>query len=314
MAWTAKFDLWKHTHKNDVVYMFLRDSIDADKFKLEHVAMSDHITTGTYCKIYKKCYGEEHSPPFVLKTNKSNNEKYDIDLYAEYCMHVELYNTYKDQEKVRCPKPLWLNYVQFNGKQTKLAFAMEPFDTTLYHYIKDNKGDTTKTRQWKDEIIQELNTLRTKHQFYHRDLHLNNIGVCNGDWLIFDFGMAMIHSLQPYYGNGLVVSYEEDEIPSDEHDERLLRWSWACYGDRDLTYIKQLKKQIKACEVFKWKKHMPVIVQGRSKGIFIHKEGEKIVVHLRNKRKREDKDHALSVQSVKPDSSHEHILYYLYLL
>ena len=240
MSWDTKFKLWKNTNKDDIVYMFLRDSIEAEHFKIEHCVMSDHVTTGTYCKIYKKCYGEEHSPPFVLKTIKSKNAKYDVDLYVEYCIHVELYNTYKGQ-KARCPKPLWLKYVQFNGKETKLAFAMEPFDTTLYNYIKRNKGETTKTRQWKDEIIQELNRLRTKHQFYHRDLHLNNIGVLNDDWLIFDFGMSMIHSLQPYYGNNQVVSYEKDETPSDEHDERQLRWSWACYGDRDSEYIKQLK-------------------------------------------------------------------------
>ena len=313
MDWVSKFFSWKTKNEDDIKYMFLRNSIDSSMFKIEHVAMSDHVTTGSYCKIYKKCYGKESTPPFVLKTNKSNNAKYDIDLYAEYCIHVELYNTYKDQ-KARCPKPLWLKYVSFNGKQKKLAFAMEPFDTTLYNHMKYNGGETDKTRQWKDEIIQELNILRTKYQFYHRDLHLNNIGVHNNDWLIFDFGMSMIHSLQPYYENNQIVSYEKDEIPSDEHDERLLRWSWACYGDRDREYIKQLKNQIKTCEVSKWKANMPVIIQGRLKGRYIQRKGEKVVVHLLNKRKREDKDYTLSVQSVKPDSSHGHILYYLYLL
>ena len=313
MDWPTKFELWKNEHKNDVVYMFLRNSVDADKFKLEHAVMSDYTTTGSYCKIYKKCYGEEHSPPFVLKTNKSKNEKYDIDLYAEYCIHVEIYNTYKNQ-KARCPKPLWFKYVCFNGKDIKIAFAMEPFDTTLYNYMKDNGGETTETRRWKGEIIKELNMLRTKHRFYHRDLHLNNIGVYNNDWLIFDFGMSTIHSLEPYYGNNHMVSYEEDETPSDEHDERLLRLSWACYGGGDYAYIQQLKKQINECDISKWKIQMPVIIQRRSKGIFIRKEGDNVVIHQYNKRKRHGKYNILSVNSVKPDSSHGHILYYLYLL
>jgi hypothetical protein len=197
-----------------------------------------------------------------------------------------------------------------------LAFALETFDETLHSYLIDKGGDTETSRVWKVEIVKELRDLHEKWGFYHRDVHIKNVGIKGNDWILFDFGMSLVGPLQPYRKNQNVF-YERTSAPSIGHDERLLRLSWASFGDADSEYVDQECEKIKQCDTSFWRRDMPVLLSCGKHGIFLWEEDDgRVLVEVKTKRKRGDTKKSTVCSSfpstsVKPDVQHEHIAYYV---
>jgi hypothetical protein len=319
MDWEKAYTQWKK--KAVTIPMLMRNVRDVDKKEELTVAIVDNMQSGSYCKVFPECY-DNSSDRFAIKISKRSRKLDDIQLFSEYMIHQKLYSAYVSSgEAPKIVKPLWLRMVRFNGGPPVLGFAMECFDETLFQYLERHRGDTENSRRWKQEILAELRKTHKAWGFYHRDLHTANVGVVNDNWVLFDFGMSLIGEYQPHNGNS-VGFYDNGEVPSARHDERVLRFSWSQTGDKDSEYVAEEKKKIATSDVSTWKKNMPVVIANHPRaksGMYLWEEANNtllVEMYIKNLKRKRHSNHStlccsFTKKDIQPDLSHEHICYFV---
>mgnify|MGYP001046691852 CR=1 FL=1 len=255
-----------------------------EKWNFKGIADRDTTHEGTYCKVFKDYYqnnGELCAIKYLCGTKEQM-----IELYFEYKTHEALWNLYKSNDmKPRVIKPLWIKKICFNRgfHCPTLAIGLERFDKTMWEYLRENMGDTDDSRRWRGEIIQELKRAHKDWDFSHRDCHLQNIAVVGNDWRLYDLGMSKVCGYEPYTPKCGAAFYEYNEFTSAEHDERILRFSWNAFGDKD-EWVEQQRKKLARSPPTKWKTNCPVVVKGHplaENGSFLFiSEDDNIVVDL----------------------------------
>ncbi len=318
--WSTEYSKW--LSKSTVHKMLMRNGVDRPKKDLVNI---DKYGTGSYCKVFTECYDEDGKKIAIKILKESSSDDDNIELYSEWVIHDKVYQQFlvAGIEK-NCVRPLWVRMISFNGGQRVICLGMECFDKTLYKYLLREKGDTTLTREWKKEIISSLNLLRQQVGFYHRDLHINNVGVLGDNWQFFDFGMTMIDNIKPWQRPGISFYAPLEEIQSDINDERILRFSWGDFGDRDREFINGEILKIRNSSPQKWKREMPVKIKGhklskRGTFICIEKSGTLLVsLPIReNKRRKAESGNqkhikvSFKTSDITPDTEHRFIQYYI---
>ena len=175
MNWDLKFD---NTYLKLVNYTF--SSSQHPNTILKHTK-----STGSYSVVYEAY--DENKNRICVKFMKHQDREDDLQLFSEYTIHKRLW----DVHGKNMVQPLWLRWIKINDNTPILAIGLQRFDCTLYHWLKTNEP------KYKNEIVKELKCIN-KLGFYHRDLHLGNIGMIGDKWLMFDFGMALFDDMYPY--------------------------------------------------------------------------------------------------------------------
>lgn len=261
--------------------------------------------TGSYSVVYTKAFDETETL-IAIKISKHQTHEDNLNLFSEYTIHKRLYDKYVETKRdIACIKPLWLRWITFNGGEKTLAMGLERLETTMYHRLR-RKGPKS-ILPWKTEILKEIEFLNTNWNFFHRDLHLKNVGVLNDTWILFDFGMAMFDDLQPYPGED--VFYKRKETPSIKHDERIFRFSWSNHVQGDPLYLKDERKKIKESDCNSWETNMPIMFKDSKKATFLYIENGCPVIELRNNLKR--KRLYASKDKICPDLTDMFIQYYI---
>lgn len=286
-----EFENWWNDEK--ILSVTLRRSKHLKSFDYKNIIDLSSSVKGTYCNVYQDYY-QEDSIPVAIKYVYYNKPEKLIALWQEYKIHKQIYDSYIEEGlEPKVIKPLWIKKIAFNhGLHCPvLAIGLERIDETIYEYLKKVKGDNTQSRKWKQEIIQELQRLREKYNFYHRDCHICNVGLVKNNWKMFDFGMSIFNGQTPYLTDCVNVNfYYNNSLPSKIFDERILRFSWNEYGDNDEWVVYELKKIAKSPLKY-WSEGMSVVVNNHplAKGgtySFVTKKGN-IVVSLDISEKKE---------------------------
>ena len=259
-----KKEFMKWWQDEQIVSVPVRQKDHCKAWKYKNVIDSSSKTRGTYCDIYQTYYQEDGSVVAIKHTNYSDYNKLTA-LWQEYKIHKAIYDLYiKEKKEPKVIKPLWLKKVAFNNGVhcPSLCMGLEKIDETMYDYLKRNKSDTNQSLEWKREIIIELKRLNSEYKFSHRDCHINNIALCNGQWKLFDFGMAILGDLFPFFCPDYSTSFfgEDKKLPTNIFDERILRFSWNAYGIKDRWVNYELKKIASSPSKF-WTQTMPVVLK-----------------------------------------------------
>lgn len=254
-------DWWKN---EEIVSIPVRHPSHLNSFKYKNVIDAESASNGTYCDVWQTYYQPDGSKVAIKHTSFHDYEKMTA-LWQEYKIHKALYDIYvKENKPAKVIKPLWIKKVAFNNGMAcpHLCVGLEKIDETMYDYLKRNKKDTIESLEWKKEIIAELKRLNKEYKFSHRDCHINNIALCNGEWKLFDFGMAIMGDLQSYFNTDYSTSFfgEDKRIPSPTFDERILRFSWQGHGTKDKWVNYETKKIINSPSKF-WMRAMPVVLK-----------------------------------------------------
>ena len=252
------------------------------KWNYKNIANSETMVRGTYCKVFKDYYDENGNLISVKYTTGSKETM--IELYFEYKCHLALWNMYQQNNiKPKVIKPLWFKKITLNrgGHCPTVAMGLERFDCTLWEYLKCNEGDTDVSRAWRKEIIDELKRTYNEWGFSHRDCHIQNIGIVNNEWKLYDLGMSILKGYEPYKPENGKAFYEYKEYTTAGHDERILRFSWDAFGDDD-EWVELEKKKIVRSEAKFWKKNCPIVVKGHPLAengtfLFVSNEGNVVV-------------------------------------
>lgn len=278
-----EFGNWWNDLKIESVTMRLPHHLKS--FDYKNIIDSSSLVKGTYCNVFKRYYQEDHTVIAIKYTSFHNKEKL-IALWQEYKIHKKIYDSYIEENlEPKVIQPLWIKKIALNNglHSPFLAIGLERIEETVYDYLLKNKGDNSQSRKWKEDIIQELKRLREKYKFYHRDCHINNVGIVQNTWKIFDFGMAIFKDVMPYIGNGSNVNfYWNNSLPSNIFDERILRFSWNEYGDNDDWVTYELKKIAKSSPKY-WTEGMFVVVKNHpltknGKFSFITEKGNIVIL------------------------------------
>jgi len=307
--WWDKYFEWR---RDKTVYHYLSRAKDNEGRDKKQIIFWENKSKGTYSRVYKECY-DENGKKIALKVLNNDDIHSEIELFAEYKIHKTLYDKYIEAGlEPKCVKPIWLRKVKINGGHYQLGLGMELFNETLATHIIINK-ETDETRQWKKEILTEIKRLNTEWKFYHRDIHINNIGLTENSWCFFDFGMSRFDTLSPYNEGGICF-YQENVIPSNSQDERILRFSWAEFGDDDKEYIEKEQRKMVTSDPTIWYKNMPVVFKNHPKSengyfIWIEEDG-KLLIELDIKNTEGAIQCALKREDVLPDMIYDHIVYY----
>ncbi len=240
--------------------------------------------TGSYSRVYPTTF-DENGNKIAMKVLKRSDRIDQISLFAEYTIHKALYDKYIEcGMQPRCVKPLWLRFIKFNGGHRVLCFGMEIFDETLYEHLVDYGKE--KIMSFKDEIVNELKRLNVDWNFFHRDLHMSNVGMKDGKWLFFDFGMSIFNTFVPYNKDNSAF-YLNNKIPSISHDERLFLFSWYKHVESNESYLKSNYIKIAKSNVSFWETKMPVVFRNHpctENGYFLYEEEDgKLLIEMKVK-------------------------------
>ena len=236
---------------------------------------------GSYSNVYPTTF-DENGNKVAMKVLRKTDRISDLTLFYEFKLHKALYDKYIEcKMEPKCVKPLWLRWIRFNGAHRVLCMGMEPFDATFFeHLLKHGKHSLKK---FKSEILNELIRLNTTWNFFHRDLHISNVGMKNDKWLLFDFGMSIYNEYEPYQTNDLAF-YPKHSIPSLSHDKRLFLFSWHTNIEKDDDYYNGEIKKIASSDVDEWSHNMPVLLKNHpltENGIFLYEEEDgKLLIEL----------------------------------
>lgn len=275
---------------------------------------------------------------YAVKTVSSDSKKImhdNIMLFSEYQIHTMVQELYeKEQRPSRLVRVHWIRKINLHG-ETVVAFAMDRLHETWYNRTRAGYLPAA----WKEEALAELNHWNRYWGFFHRDPHLNNVGILpDGSWCFFDLSMSC-------FTNGLTVYnkeafYKKEDTMTFHLDPAILNASWCQYQNDSSWALVQRAWRLSKAET--WKRRTPVTVDGcifAKKGRYLRVDQTKLVVEVRIPKRfveshDEDicivrgiptifqlhnyNDHYVSItvrlsrKDVKPDVKHPHIAYYLY--
>lgn len=287
MDWDSRFE---NTH-------FDLDRYTFSTSKEPRTVLKSTKRTGSYSVVYE-CY-DENGKQICIKIMKQQDTEDDVQLFSEYTIHKRLWDTHGRH----MIEPLWLKWIMINDNTPVLAMGLQRFECTLYQWLRTNKAP-----ELKKTIVQELKTLN-KLGFYHRDLHLGNIGMIGDKWFMFDFGMALFDDMQPYISSD--AFYRKKITPSKDHDARIFLFSWSNNVEYDEKYMNAELKKIKTSDCKHWEPNMPVLCDGK-KAVFLDEEMGYPIISVLNGRKR--KRVSVPRDSIEPDTTYEFIQYFTPLL
>lgn len=257
---------------------------------------------GSYSTVYTE-YWETPEKCYALKMADFYDKQALTCLYREYKIHKKMYDLYPEH----VIKPIWMKKCTMNNGQAShmLFLCMERFDETLYKYLEREK-ETETSRKWKQEILETIRDMESKHGFQHRDLHINNIGLLNGKWKLFDFGMSYCNGIVDDFYSGF---WSRGSVISSTFTERTLRFSWICWGDPD-NWVDYEMKKMGQCSDEYWTQDMPVVIKNSD----IHTRG-KIIFKTTHKTWLVSTESKKEVEFVRedllPDLTYKFIHYFL---
>ena len=317
-SWEKRFETWwRHT-------------------PVTQMNLASRRISGTIADVYTSVHDGKNT--YAVKTVSSDSNKImhdNIMLFSEYHIHNMVQNLYiKENRFSRLVRLHWIKKISLRGNVV-VAFAMDRLRETWYNRTRVGYLPTA----WKQEALTELNHWNRAWGFFHRDPHLNNVGILPNDtWCFFDLSMSC-------FSNGLSVFNKEAFYDSSDNmtfhlDPAILNASWCQYqNDSSWALVQRAWKSSKA-EV--WKSRTPVIIENcifAKKGRFTRIEDNQIVVEVRISKRFVDShneeicvirgiptyftfvsqnDRVITIlirlerRDVKPDVHHQHIAYYLY--
>ena len=317
-SWEQRFETWwRHT-------------------PVTEMNLASRRISGTVADVYTSV--RDGLSTYAVKTVSSDSKKImhdNIMLFSEYHIHKMIQDMYtKEKRPSRLVHIHWIKKVSLRGNIV-VAFAMDRLRETWYNRTRVGYLPAT----WKQEALAELNYWNRAWGFFHRDPHLNNVGILPNDtWCFFDLSMSC-------FTNGLCVYNKDAFYKSSDNmtfplDPAILNASWSQYqNDSSWALVQRAWKSAKP-EV--WKPRTPVEIDNcifAKKGRFTRVENDKIVVEVRISQRFVDSHDddtcvirgvptvfqlesyndrvvhmliRLERRDVKPDVKHQHIAYYLY--
>lgn len=298
--------------------------------------LSTRRISGTVADVYTSVRGETRT--YAVKTVCADSRRImhdNIMLFSEYQIHKMIQDMYEKENRTSRLVPVhWIKKITVRGN-TVVAFAMDRLRETWYNRTRVGYLPTA----WKQEALAELSHWNRCWGFFHRDPHLNNIGILPDErWCFFDLSMSC-------FMNGLTV-YNKDPFYKDTDsmtfhlDPAILNASW-CQYQNDASWA-LVQRAWKCAKPDTWKKRTPVMIDNcifAKRGRYIRTDQSKLVVEVSVPFKfveSHDEDVCvirgiqtffqiqsfnerrmtflirLDTRDVKPDVKHQHIAYYLY--
>ena len=317
-SWEQRFETWwRHT-------------------PITPMNLSSRRIAGTIADVYTSV--RDGDTCLAMKTVSSDSKKImhdNIMLFSEYHIHHMIQEMYdKEQRPSRLVRVHWIRKIELRGNIV-VAFAMDRLHETWYHRTRGGFLPT----EWKQEALTELHHWNTSWGFFHRDPHLNNIGILpNGQWCFFDLSMSC-------FSNGMTVHnkdafYHKEDTMNFHLDPAILNASW-CQYQNDASWA-LVQRAWKCTKPTAWKKRTPVVLQNclfAHKGRFLGVKNDTVQVAVRiSQRFVESFDDDICIirgiqtffqvqtyndthvtvcihlypKDVRPDVKHQHIAYYMY--
>lgn len=279
-AWEEKYAPFYIEAKT---YNWLLRKVNDGREEKELILYHDR-KNGSYSRVYPTTF-DENGNRVAMKVLNNSDRIDQISLFVEYTIHKALYDKYiENGMEPKCVKPLWLRFIKFNGGHRVLCFGMEVFDETLYEHLVD-KGKE-KIISFRDEIANELKRLNVEWKFYHRDLHISNVGMKDGKWLLFDFGMSIFDTMVPYNKHDSAF-YLNNKTPTISHDQRIFLLSWYTHMESNEAYMKEQYTKIGTSDPLIWEQNMPVVLKNHpstENGYFLYiEEDGKLLIEMKVK-------------------------------
>ena len=318
-SWEQRFETWwRHT-------------------PITPMNLSSRRIAGTIADVYTSV--RDGDTCLAMKTVSSDSKKImhdNIMLFSEYSLHAYVLSLYdKETRTPRLVNLHWIKKIRLRG-HTVVAFAMDRLYETWYNRTKT----TFLPMEWKRQALVELKHWNHRWGVFHRDPHLNNLGVLpDGRWCFFDMSMACLSNGTACYNKN--AFYPPDEYPSFNMDVAILNASWCQYQNNDSWTT--LKRSWHVSPPESWKRRTPVLVGdcifGRQAKYISNAGTHFLTVEFKIKRSlcetiadgmctmrgipvpfkvhRYYADHisircSVNKQEVKPDVNHPHIAYYMY--
>ena len=297
--------------------------------------LSHRRIAGTIADVYTSVQDGDKCVAVKTVCRDSTNIMHDnIMLFSEYTIHSMVLDLYdKENRKPRLVRLHWLKKINIRGN-TVVAFAMDRLHETWYNRTRSGYLPI----HWKGEALAELSHWNTVWGFFHRDPHLNNIGVLNDEWIFFDLSMSCFSTGLTVYNKE--AFYEETECLNFHLDPAILNASW-CRYQNDSSW-KMIQCAWKSSTPSQWKPRTPIIIKNcilAKNGRFLSYQGNMLSVEIKIPKRFVTKytrdicfirgmPSSLIVQSVsdnnvtcvtyvhktdvKVDIDNQHIAYYLY--
>ena len=317
--WKSRFDTWwKHTPTSDL-------------------KLSSRRIAGTVADVYTSVGDEKTCVAVKTVSSDSSDIMHDnIMLFSEYHLHAYVLSLYDKEKRTRRLINLhWIKKIRLRG-HTVVAFAMDRLYETWYNRTKT----TFLPSEWKRQALVELKHWNHRWGVFHRDPHLNNLGVLpSGEWCFFDMSMSCLSNGTACHNKN--AFYPPGEYPSFNMDVAILNASWCQYQNNDSWATLKRSWHVSLPRV--WKRRTPVLVNGCIFGRqakYISKQGSHfLTLEFKINRSfcesideractirgipvafnicKHYPDHVsirciINKQHVKPDVNHPHIAYYMY--
>ena len=288
---TFQFEDWKRLYERFVAATGAAAAGQTIK-PLKHVLRSDTRSIGSYSSVFVDVDVDE---PCVVKIPLQSTLCANVGLFSEAVVHAYVQTRSKSNHVVRMIK---CAIMLVDGETTVCVF-LEKMDSTLCRFF----GHPAKTKMletWRSQIHAELDALNARGIF-HRDAHVGNIGVVNGTWKLFDFGMSRVvlartTNQEPYCEEGF---YEIDDVVVCGHDARVFEYSWHMFGKCSMAPNVQDMVRTPATQ---WRKYTPVVDEFGNSVSYVRIDGNVFWVRC---------EHFLyQTTSCTLDLMDEHLMYY----
>ena len=237
------------------------------------MSLGSRRIAGTTADVYTSIIDEGRCVAIKTVAHDSADVMHDnCMLFSEYHIHERVQRLYKEEGRRQRLVPVyWVRKIRLHGR-TVVAFAMERIRETWYN----RACGTELPRAWKEEVLFELTHWNRKWGFFHRDPHLNNLGILpSGDWCIFDVSMAA-------FIDGTTVYNEEAFYDSNDHmafhrDGAIFTYSWCVYQKDVATDL--IKDAWRRSKPHAWPRRTPVVIRNcplARRGRFREVQGDRV--------------------------------------
>ena len=259
-TWQARFDhWWKHT-------------------ETQQLDLPTRRIAGTSADVYTSVRdGDRHVAIKTVARDSADVMHDNCMLFSEFHMHEAIQRRYIGEKRpLRILPVYWIRKIALKDRVV-VAFAMERLRETWYNRTCSEPIPAV----WKREVLNELDHWNRAWGVFHRDPHLNNIGIReSGEWCLFDVSMSAFADGTSIYNRN--AFYDASDVLAFHRDAAIFNFSWCSYQNDVASSI--VKDAWSRTRPHLWPKRTPVLIKNcllANKGRFVEREGSNVRVQIK---------------------------------